>query len=174
VINEKMEKALNGQVNAEFYSSYLYLSMSAYFDSMDLKGFASWMVAQAQEEIVHGMKIYNFIQERGGKVILGGIEGPPTDWASLLAAFEAAFAHEQKVTGLIDDLVNLALDERDHATKNFLDWFVDEQVEEEASVSGVVNQLRIVGNDGRGLLMLDRELGQRVFTPPPADGSKGN
>ncbi len=167
MMNQKIEDALNGQINAEFYSSYLYLSMSAYFDSMDLKGFAQWMNAQAQEEIMHGMKMYNFVGERGGRVMLGPIQGPQTEWESPLHAFEAVLEHEQKVTGLINDLVNLAIEEKDHATKNFLDWFIDEQVEEEASASEAVNQLKIVGDNGYGLLMLDRELGQRIFTPPP-------
>lgn len=170
MMKKTIEDALNKQINAEFYSSYLYLSMSAYFESVDLKGFAKWMNAQAQEEVIHGMKMYNFILERDGKVKLEGIEGPQIEWNSPLAAFEHTYAHEQKVTGLINDLVDLALEERDHATKNFLDWFVDEQVEEEASTGGVLKQLKFVGKDGHGLLMLDREMGQRIFTPPPQDG----
>ena len=170
MISKKIEDALNGQVTAEFYSSYIYLSRSAYFDSIDLKGFSSWMIAQAQEEILHGMKIYSFIQERGGKVTLKQIDGPATEWQSPLDAFQVALKHEEYVTSLINGLVDLAIEERDHATKNFLDWFVDEQVEEEATAGEVVQQLKMVGDDGRGLLMLDREKGQRVFTPPPTKG----
>lgn len=170
MIKERIEDAINGQINAEFYSSYLYLSMSAYFKSIDLKGCASWMIAQAQEEISHGMKMYNYIQERGGTVQLGPIEGPPTKWESALDIFQHALKHEQHVTGLINGLVDIAIEEKDHATKNFLDWFVDEQVEEEASASEVVQQLKMIGDNGYGLLMLDRELGQRIFTPPPAEG----
>jgi ferritin len=171
MISKRIEEAVNEQINAEFYSSYLYLSMSAYFDSIDLPGFANWMIAQAQEEISHGMKMYKFIQERGGKVTLKPIKGPETEWDSPLAIFEGAYAHEQLVTGLINDLVNLAIEEKDHATKNFLDWFIDEQVEEEASASEVVQQLKMIGDNGYGLLMLDREMGQRIFTPP-AEGTE--
>jgi ferritin len=169
MLNERIEEAINEQINAEFYSSYLYLSMSAYFDSIDLPGFAKWMIAQAQEEISHGMKMYKFIQERGGTVTLKPIKGPQTTWESPLAIFEAAYAHEQLVTGLINDLVNLAIEEKDHASKNFLDWFIDEQVEEEASAIEVVQQLKMIGDNGYGLLMLDREMGQRIFTPPPSE-----
>jgi len=169
MIGKEMEKAINEQINAEFYSSYLYLSMSAYFESKDLKGFAKWMIAQAQEEITHGMKMYNFVHERGGTVTLGPIEGPRTSWESPLDAVKAVYTHEQLVTGLINDLVTLAIEKKDYASKNFLDWFIDEQVEEEASASEAVQQLMIAGADGHALLMLDREMGQRVFTPP-ADG----
>ena len=168
MINERMEDAINEQINAEFYSSYLYLSMSAYFDSIDLKGFANWMIVQAQEEITHGMKMYNYIRDRGGAVKLKPIKGPQTEWESPLAIFEAALAHEQLVTSLINDLVEIAILEKDHATKSFLNWFIDEQVEEEANASEVIQQLRMIGDNGYGLLMLDREMGLRVFIPPPA------
>ena len=166
MIQQKIEDAINGQINAEFYSSYLYLSMSAHFDSIDLKGMAKWMIAQAQEEIAHGMKMYNFVLERGGAVKLDPIEGPPITWDSALEVFEHAFSHEQLVTSLINGLVDLAIEEKDHATKNFLDYFVDEQVEEEASASEIVQQLKFIGDNGYGILMLDRELGQRIYTPP--------
>ena len=166
MLNEKMEKALNDQVNAEMYSAYLYLSMVAYFQSLNLGGFANWMRAQTQEEMVHAMKFYDYINERGGRVVLKPIEAPPTEWKSPLDAFETAYEHELKVTGLINHLVDLAVDERDHATNNVLQWFVAEQVEEEDSASGVVGQIKLVGEAPGGLFMLDRELGQRVFTPP--------
>jgi ferritin len=168
MLHEKIQAALNKQLNAELYSSYLYLSMSAYFQSINLPGFATWMRVQAQEELVHAMKFYDFVNERGGRVALQPVEGPPTEWSSPLDAFENAYKHEQKVTGLINDLVNLALGERDHATNIFLQWFVTEQVEEEASADEVVQRLRLMGDDGGGLFMLDREMGQRVFTPPAA------
>ncbi len=168
MVEEKIQAALNKQLNAELYSSYLYLSMSAYFQSINLPGFANWMRVQAQEELVHAMKFYDFVNERGGRVALQPVEGPPTEWSSPLDAFENAYKHEQKVTGLINDLVNLALGERDHATNIFLQWFVTEQVEEEASADEVVQRLRLMGDDGGGLFMLDREMGQRVFTPPAA------
>ena len=167
MISEKVQEELNKQLNAELYSSYLYLSMSAHFHSINLRGFANWMRVQAQEELVHVAKFYDFIHERDGRVILRPVEGPPSEWASPLAVFEDAYRHEQKVTGLINSLVDLAVEERDHATNNFLQWFVAEQVEEEASANEVVEQLRLVGDDRSGLFMLDGELGQRVFTVPP-------
>ena len=166
MIKEKIQKALNQQLNAELFSSYLYLSMAAYFESINLKGFANWMRVQTQEELVHAMKFYDFIIERGGKAVLASIEGPPTEWESPLAVFEHAYQHEQKVTGLINKLVNLATAEQDHATNNFLQWFVAEQVEEEASADEVVHKIKLMGDASGGLFMLDRELAQRVFTPP--------
>lgn len=165
MLNAKMETALNEQINAELYSAYIYLSMSAYFLSIDLKGFANWMNSQAQEEVAHTMKIYNFILDRGGKVKLTAIDEPQSEWESALAVFEAAYKHEQHVTGLIHDLVSLAIEEKDYPTKNLMDWFVDEQVEEEASASEIVEQLKLIGGEGQGLLMLDREMAQRKFDP---------
>ena len=161
MLTEKMQTALNGQLNAELYSSYLYLSMNAYFKSVNLDGFANWMYYQAQEELEHSMKFYDFIIQRGGKVVLAQIEAPPTEWDSPLAVFEATLAHEQKVTGLINDLVEIALEERDHATNIFLQWFVSEQVEEEESVGGVLEQLKLMGDAQGGLFMIDRELAKR-------------
>ncbi len=166
MLSKSMEDALNEQVNAEFYSSYMYLSMSSYFDAIGLGGCARWMQSQAQEEWFHGSKIYAYIIERGGRVILKAISQPPSGWDSAQSCFEAVLQHEQKVTGLINDLVNLALDERDHATNIFLQWFVSEQVEEEATVGGVLDKLKLVGNDSSGLFSLDATLGERVFTPP--------
>jgi ferritin len=170
MISKNMEKALNEQVNAELYSAYLYLSMESYFKAQNLNGFANWMRVQTQEEVAHAMKIYDFINERGGRAILKAIEGPETDWDSALAVFKAAYEHEQKVTGLINNLVDLAIKEKDHATNSFLQWFVNEQVEEEASADGVVQQLKMMEKAPGGMFMLDRELGQRVFTPPAAEG----
>jgi ferritin len=161
MLNEKMQKALNGQLNAELYSSYLYLSMNAYFKSVNLDGFANWMYYQAQEELEHSMKFYDFILQRGGKVELMQIEAPPTEWSSPLAVFEATLEHEQKVTGLINDLVDVAHEESDHATTIFLQWFVSEQVEEEESVGGVLEQLKLMGDAQGGLFMMDRELAKR-------------
>lgn len=161
MLTEKMQKALNGQLNAELYSSYLYLSMNAYFKSVNLDGFANWMYYQAQEELEHSMKFYDFIIQRGGKVQLQQIEAPPIEWGSPLAVFEATLEHEQKVTGLINDLVEIAHEERDHATNIFLQWFVSEQVEEEESVGGVLEQLKLMGDAQGGLFMIDRELAKR-------------
>lgn len=170
MISKNMEKALNDQVNAELYSAYLYLSMESFFKSQNLNGFANWMRVQTQEEVSHAMKIYDFINERGGRVILKAIEGPQTKWDSPFAVFEAVYAHEQKVTGLINKLVDLAIKENDHATNNFLQWFVNEQVEEESSADEIVQQLKMMKDAPGGMFMLDRELGQRVFTPPAAEG----
>lgn len=163
-----MRKALNGQVNVEFYSAYLYLSMEAYFESLSLKGFVNWMRCQTQEEIVHAMKIYDHINERGGRVKLTAIEAPKIEWKSPLDAFEGTLAHEQKVTGLINDLVDLAMSERDHASNSFLQWYVDEQVEEEDSVGIVIDKLNLIGDAPEGLFMIDRELAVRTFTMPAA------
>ena len=170
MLKPKMEEALNEQINAELYSSYLYLSMAAYFERQNLKGFANWMMVQTQEEDSHGMKFYDFVHERGGKVSLKGIEAPQTDWESPLDVFEAVYKHECHVTDLINKLVDLSTELSDHATNNFLQWFVAEQVEEEASADEIVQQLKLIGNDGHGLFMIDRELIGRVFTPP-AEGS---
>jgi len=165
MIKENIQDALNEQINKELYSSYIYLSMSAYFESIDLPGFAHWMRCQAQEEVAHAMKIYNFINERGGRVLMNPIEGPQTEWDSPVAAFEHTYEHEQFVTGLINKLVDLAIEEKDHATHIFLQWFVEEQVEEEDSASSALNQIKLAGEGG--LFILDKELGARVFTPPP-------
>jgi ferritin len=170
MIGKKMEKALNEQVNAEMYSAYLYLSMESWFKAQNLNGFANWMRVQTQEEMVHAMKIYDFIIERGGRVLLKTIEGPETKWDSPLAAFEAVNKHEQKVTSLINNLVDLAIEEKDHATNSFLQWFVNEQVEEEANADLLVKQLKLMENAPGGMFMLDKELAQRVFTPPVNQG----
>jgi ferritin len=170
MINERIRKEFNEQINAELYSSYLYLSISAYFQSMNLPGFANWMRCQSQEELVHVMKFYTFIHDRGGKVILSTIESPPTEWESPLAAFEETYRHEQKVTGLINNLVDVALQEKDHAANAFLQWFVTEQVEEESSTDGVVQQLKIAGDQGSGIFLIDRELAARIFVMPATLG----
>jgi len=161
MLSEKIQAALNGQLNAELYSSYLYMSMNAYFKSVNLDGFANWMYYQAQEELTHAMKFYDFINSRGGRVKLAQVDAPPSEWISPLAVYEATLEHEQKVTGLINDLVEMALKERDHATNIFLQWFVTEQVEEEESVGGVLEQLKLMGEAKGGIFMIDRELARR-------------
>ncbi|MEW6519932.1 MAG: ferritin [Thermodesulfobacteriota bacterium] len=166
MLSKNIEKALNEQVNWELYSSYFYLSMSSYFESISLAGCANWMRVQAQEELFHAIKIYDYINERGGRAILAGIAQPPSEWKTPLHVFEEVLTHEQKVTALINGLVNLALDERDHATNNFLQWFVSEQVEEEASASSVLEKFKLIGKDKSGLFAIDLELAKRVFTPP--------
>jgi len=168
MIRKKMEEALNGQLNAELYSAYLYLSMAAYFESADLPGFANWMRVQTQEEQFHATKFYDYIIERGGRVILRSIDAPPADWDSPFVAFKATLEHEQKVTGLINDLMYLAREEKDNASEIFLQWFVNEQVEEEDNVSTVLGQLKPIKGSPEDLFMMDKEMGQRVFTPPAA------
>lgn len=163
MINKKIEDAVNNQINAEIYSGYLYLSMSAYFQVKGLKGFAHWMEVQAGEEFGHARKFYNYLFDRGGRVTMKQVDGPPTEWKSPENVFDEVYKHEQKVTALINDLVNLAIAEKDHATNNILQWFVAEQVEEENSALTVLDELKLIGNDGNGLLMKDRELGQRVL-----------
>jgi ferritin len=167
-----MQKVLNDQVNAEMYSAYLYLAMSAHCTSISLNGFANWMHVQAQEEMVHAMKIYDFINERDGRVELAAIAAPPGKWQTPLKMFEAVYKHEQKVTGLINNLVNIAIKGKDHATNNFLQWFVAEQVEEESSAKEIVDKLKLIKNDSNGLFMLDKELAARIFTPPADAGTQ--
>ena len=162
MISKKMEAALNKQINEEFASAYIYLSMAAHFKAENFNGFAHWMEMQYQEEVAHAMKIYEYLNDRGGKVILDAIGAPETSWDSPLAAFEAAYNHEKHITGCIHGLVKLAMEESDFATQSFLQWFVDEQVEEEASVDGIVETLKMVGDHKNGLFMLDRELGRRA------------
>lgn len=168
MMNKKIEDAFNKHLNYELFSAYIYLSMSAYLEAQNLKGMANWMRVQAQEEMVHVMKFYTFILDRDGKVALTAVEGPRVDWNSPLEAFKDAFDHECKVSARIADLVTLAQKENDRPADSFLKWFVDEQVEEEASVKEVVDKLKLVGDNGAALFMIDNELGQRVFTPPPA------
>jgi ferritin len=166
MFNETVHKALNEHLNAELYSSYLYLSMSAYFESHDLKGMANWFRIQAQEELVHAIKFFDYIHDRGGQAKLAQVKGPPHSWESPLAAFTEAYKHEQSVTSLIANLVELAVKEKDRSTENFLQWFVAEQVEEEASVSEIVGQLKLVGTSGSGIYMIDRELSKRTLVMP--------
>jgi len=160
-IKPAVEKAINEQINAELYSAYLYLSMAAYFESINLKGFAHWMQVQAKEEAGHGMKLYGFVFERGGKVTLKAIEQPKTEWKSALNAFEDVYAHELKVTELINKLVEAARAENDVASENFFMWFIDEQVEEEAHALEAVQKLKMIGDHAQQIYMLDREMGKR-------------
>lgn len=166
MISETMQAAINDQINAELYSAYLYLSMSSYYQSINLPGFAHWMQVQAREELIHAMLFYTYVNTRGGRAILQQVDAPPTEWPNPAQPFSDAYEHETKVTARINNLVDLAMQEKDHATVTFLDWFVDEQVEEEASADAVVRQLKLIGGEGNGLFMIDRELAARVFTPP--------
>lgn len=169
MLNKKIEQAINEQINAEIYSAYLYASMEMYLESIDMAGAAVWMRAQVQEEMAHAEKFMRYVNDRGGRVILTAIETPPTEWTSVQEVFESALAHEQKVTSLINTLVALARTENDYMSENFLQWYVAEQVEEEASVGEVVRKFKLVGESGGGIFMIDRELSTRVFTPPAAE-----
>ncbi len=161
MISSAMQDAINVQIRDELYSAYLYLSMAAYFESASLPGFASWMRIQSQEEVTHAMKLFDFVNERGGRVTLHAIEQPPLEFESPRAVFETTYEHEQKVTGLIHNLYEVALEEKDYAAQVMLHWFIDEQVEEEDGVSQILDVLERVGDNDQGLLMLDRELGRR-------------
>jgi ferritin len=166
MISAKMQDAFNEQINKELYSEYLYLAMAGYFDSLGLKGFANWMRVQVKEERTHAMMMYTYVNEVGGRARMLPIEGPPNEWDSPLAAFEHVLEHEQFVTSRIHNLVNMATEEKDHASIAFLQWFVTEQVEEEASATEIGLELKLIGDNGQGLLMKDRELATRVFTLP--------
>ncbi|WP_347840916.1 ferritin [uncultured Draconibacterium sp.] len=168
MLKEKMLNALNEQINAEQYSALLYLSMSAYFNDKGLPGFANWMYIQYQEELTHANKFFNYVVERGGKVELKAIEQMPTTWEGVIDAFEKTLEHEQHVTALINGLVDVAMDERDHATQSFLRWFVDEQVEEEANVTEILDTLKLINGQGNGIFMLDREMRNRTFVDETA------
>ncbi|ASJ04745.1 ferritin [Thermococcus barossii] len=161
MLSERMLKALNEQVTKELFSAYFYLGIAAYFKEKGFDGFATWMEAQAEEELGHAMRIYDYIFDRGGRVELGRIEKPKQDFESSLKAFEAVYLHEVGVTESIYRLVDIAEEEKDRATYQFLQWFVEEQVEEEATAKAIVDKLRIIGDNPNGLFMLDRELGQR-------------
>lgn len=166
MISDKMVTQFNEQINKELYSSYLYLQMAAFFQDINLPGLASWMKVQAQEEIAHAMIFFNYVGERGGKVVLGAIGKPEADFQSPLDVFKATLAHERKVTASINALMDLAMAERDYASRNRLEWFISEQVEEEAGATEIVAKLELIGDKGGGLFMLDKELGARTFVPP--------
>ncbi len=159
----KMFDALNEQIKNEFYSSYMYLAMSAYFADMGLPGFANWMRIQAKEEVTHATKMYDYVLARGGKITLKAIDAPPAAWKDPLDAMQAGLTHEKFVTKCLNELSDLAVQEKDHASQIFLSWYVTEQVEEEQNFSDIVNALKLIKGEGQGLLMLDRELGVRTF-----------
>lgn len=164
MLSTKLQDAFNRQINAELFSSYLYLSAAAYFEAEDLKGMAHWMRIQSGEETGHATRIFDFINDRSGRVTLTQIDAPKAEWKSPLEVFEEAYKHEQKITGLVNDLMNLAAMEKDGASHDFLEWFVREQVEEEAAAQLIVAQLKLVGGNGVGLYMIDQELGKRAGT----------
>lgn len=160
-LSQTVQEAMNEQLKHEFDSAYIYLSMAAYCESASLPGFAHWLGAQAREEVAHALKFYTFIHDRGGRVQLRALDQPPVDFASPLAVFEGALAHERKISGLINQLYGLAAREQDYASQAFLQWFVTEQVEEEKITSQVVERLKLAGNSKHALLLIDRELGER-------------
>ena len=161
-LSKKMIDALNGQVNAELYSAYLYLAMDSYFETLNLKGLAAWMNSQAKEELFHAMRIYNFLHDRSARTVLSKIEAPKKEWKSPLNVFQEAYGHEVMVTGLINDLVDMAAKEKDHATFNFLQWYVKEQVEEEQQTDDAVKKLQLIGKDVNALLTFDALMGARI------------
>lgn len=173
MIDKRMQDAINEQIKHEMGSAYLYLAMAADFHAKSLDGMAQWMKVQAQEEVGHAIRFFDHLNERDGRVELLAIEQPQKEWDSPLAAYEAAYGHEQFITGKINDLVKLAREENDNAAWIMLQWFVTEQVEEEATASKVVDMLKLIGDSGHGLLMTDRELGLRVFTPASAQAGAG-
>jgi ferritin len=162
MLSDTLYKLLNDQINHEHYSSYLYLSMAAYFEARNFSGFAHWMKVQSEEEYEHGMKFFEFIQDRGGAVSLGAIAAPPIEWSSPAALFDEVLKHEQKVTSLINAIYAQALKENDFPTQVMLHWFINEQVEEEKNAQQIVDQLKMVGDSLQGLMMLDRALGKRA------------
>ncbi len=171
MISKKMAKALNKQLNNELYSAYLYLSMSSYCNYVGLKGGANWFMVQYQEEMVHFMKFYDYMNSQGAHVQLAALDAPPAEFGSLLTMFEQALTHEQFITRSINEWMELAVSEKDHATQIFLQWFVTEQVEEEENASNVIARLKMAGETGPGLLMVDSELAARVFVPPATNAA---
>ena len=166
MLSQKMQKALNEQITREFFSSYLYLAMAAWFEEQSLTGFAKWMRVQVQEESSHALIFFNYVIERGGSVTLGAIDAPKTDFTSPLNIFEKTYEHEQYITASINKLMDLAIEERDHATRSMLNWFVDEQVEEESNDTTILARLKLAGDRQDALFLLDSELGTRTYTVP--------
>jgi ferritin len=162
MLKPKIQDALNEHLNEELFSAYLYMSMASYFEAKNLSGMAQWMKTQVQEELMHGVKFFDFVHDRGGQAILAQIAAPKSNWDSPINAFEEAYAHECHISSRINKLVDLAIAESDHALNTFLQWFVNEQVEEEATVEAIVDKLRMVGDNGVAMFMLDAELGKRT------------
>jgi len=166
MIKKEVLDALNEQINAETYSAYMYLSMAAYFDHMGLSGFAHWMKIQYQEESAHALRFFNYVTERGGKVVLKAVAQVPVDFDGIVDIYEKTLVHEVHVSSLINNLMNVAISANDHASQSFLKWFIDEQVEEEANVEKILATLKLINGQGNGIFMMDRELAQRIFVDP--------
>lgn len=168
-MNNKVAKALSEQVNKEFYSAYLYLSMNQYFEGENMAGMANWMYQQFLEEQFHAKKMLKYLNSRGVKVELEQIDKPIIEWSSTMNVFDNVLEHEQSITASINEIQSIAVDEKDFATMNFLQWFIDEQIEEEENAANIIKQLELIGDNGYGLLMVDKELGMRTFTEPAAE-----
>ncbi|MGI5895463.1 MAG: ferritin [Oscillospiraceae bacterium] len=166
MLSQTLTKAISEQVNAEYYSAYLYLAMSAACDRMGFKGFANWMHVQAQEEMAHGTHMFEHLLDRGAAPAFGDIKAPPSEYSDLREIFEKTLAHEEMVTGLINKLASLAMQENDHATYNFLQWYINEQVEEESTASLILQKLNFIGDNASMLYALDTEMAARTFVDP--------
>jgi len=166
MVNQKIEKIINEQINAEMYSSYLYLAMSSYCANLGLAGFANWLKIQAKEELSHADFMFNYLIERNGRVVLDTIEKPPLDWKNVIDIFEETFKHEQYISSRINNILTVALEENDHATASFFKWFIDEQVEEEATAADVLSKLKLTKAEGAALFFMDQELAKRVYVQP--------
>ena len=169
MLSKKMIDVFSGQINRELYSAYLYLAMASYATSEGLKGIANWFNVQVQEEVSHAQKMYDYVNQQGGRVMLKDIEAPPQEFKSPVDLFEKTLDHEKIVSGLINKLVDIAREEKDHASEIFLQWFVTEQVEEEANPTDIIQKFKLMGKSGDALFMIDNELEQRVYTPPAAN-----
>ncbi|MEP7145746.1 MAG: ferritin [bacterium] len=165
MLTQKLQDALNEQINKEFFAEYLYLSMSAYLESIEMEGFANYFNIQAQEEHFHAMKMFNFVHDKGGRVILKSLNEPKSEFTSVLDVIEESLAQEKFVTRSINDLMDIAIKENDHSVKSFLEWYVDEQVEEESTISKLLAKLRLINGEGLGLLTLDSQMGMREYQP---------
>jgi ferritin len=168
MLNQRVLTAINDQINAEIWSAYMYLSMSSYFASEGLNGFSNWMRVQWQEELTHAMKFFDYVLERGAKPVLKPIEAVPDKWNGVLNVMEETLKHERHVTSLINNIMDIAIEEKDHATKSMLQWFIDEQVEEEANAQEIIDSLKLIDGKGHGLFMLDKELKVRQFVDETA------
>lgn len=166
MLTKKLQEAINDQINKEFFSEYFYLSMSAYLESIEMEGFANYFNVQAQEEHFHAMKMFNFVHDKGGRVILQSLDKPESEFKSVLNTIEEALKHERYITKSINDLMDVAIKENDHSVKSFLEWYVDEQVEEESTMSKLIAKLKLINGEGLGLLTIDNELLSRKFVAP--------
>ena len=165
MLTKKLQEALNEQINKEFFAEYLYLSMSAYLESIEMEGFANYFNVQAQEEHFHAMKMFNFVHDKGGRVILKSLKEPKSDYTSVINVVEESLKHEKFTTKSINDLMDIAIKENDHSVRSFLQWYVDEQVEEESIISKLLAKLKLIKGEGFGLLQLDSQLGMRKYQP---------